>query len=154
MVVNMSSYGVVLVETVLGRDRIIRDFRRNPLKVDNKYMKKNNLCECLDYAYPVIRRLEIYEFDVLDSCEKDFENRLKTQGIEFRKRKMLSKITTFVWNIIQRKKNGNIEIFGKTGGILNSRSFVFAKKADEEYKTAKNFRTCARCKGNIPCDWT
>lgn len=150
----MSSYGVVMHETDLATDRIIRDFRKIPLKVDNKYMKENNLCECLDYAYPVIRETRFFEFDILDSQEKDFEERLKLQGIAFKKRKWLSRLATFVWNMIHKKKGGTIEIYKKTSGTLNSRSFVLAKKSDEEYKKSKNFRTCVRCKGNIPCDWT
>lgn len=150
----MTHYGIILHETDLANESIIRNFRRHPLKVDKKYMDENGLCSCVNYTFPVIRELKLYEFDVIDSAEKDFEERLKKLGIGFVRKNKLSKLATFFWNLLRKKKNGRIELL-KTilNGRMNSRSKVFLKKSDEEYKTAKNFQKCVKCEKNIPCDW-
>jgi hypothetical protein len=149
-------YILVTHEVDIILDDILKIFHSKALPVDKEFMRSNNLCECINYTFPVIRELRFFEIDVLDPCAKAFEDLLKEVGIKSMKKVGIIK---FIFNWLIGK------IFGKkkekfdfieledVKSRMNSRSMIILRKPDERWKEENEFKICPRCNKRYPTAW-
>jgi len=150
----MSKYVVLSHETDIKDGLNMLALHTNPLKVDNDYMKQHGLCECLNFTFPTVRELKIYEFQVLEPCSQSFESLLSRIGYaSFKTNKMVLWLIKKLLKKFTGMQDGSLELLDIHSNRHNSRSIIMFKKKDEEFLINKNFKSCPDCKKNIPYDW-
>lgn len=149
-------YNVILGETDITAAWILRTLHSTPLGIDKAMVSKLGICECMNYTFPVIRKLELFEIDVLDPASSAFEKELARLGIGGRKlpfiiRKPLeAMLGNFGVKPGEKWEDCNIE---NVQHRLNSRSFVICKKQDNEKITQDPAYICQKCNKPFPQNW-
>lgn len=149
-------YAIVMHETDINARDMIRRFRQTPLKIDKVVMENNGLCSCVTKTFPVLRETRVFEVDVLDPAAPEFEKLLASMGFRsVRTGFVLNALIGRLLRLVGLKHGGRVEavkLVGE-GARMNSRSFVVARKPDDEHFKKGNFGQCARCGKKYPIDW-
>jgi len=149
-------YIVCLGETDITLEWLLRTLHSTPLALPKQELSDKKLCTCMNYTFPVIREIKLYEIDVLDPAAHALETELAKLGIGGKKLPFLVKKPLMAmiggFGIKGSEKWEDAEI-PNVQGRLNSRSFILAKKADNEAIEQNPLYVCQKCAGKFPQNW-
>jgi len=149
-------YLLLMHETDINHENLMRKFRSTRLKVNKEYMRKHGLCECINYLFPVIRELRIYEIDVWDCYAESLEHELEEMGIcPFSHKplvfRVLSRLLSFLYPEHKRALLPVLINPPKKNRRINHRTKVIAKQKDPEQ--FDNYILCKRCNKKFLKEW-
>ena len=126
------------------------------MEIENKEFQTkeiNELCNCNQTAKAHIREMKIYEVDILETAQEDFErwlpNWFKVFNIPLKDR-IFKFILTLFGNISTKIRTEKLELEKKSH--LNMRNFVILK-VNEDNKPDERDLICKKCNKRIPISW-
>ncbi len=149
-------YIMVLGETDITAEWILRSLHTTPLPIPRAELERKKLCTCMNFTFPVIRKMEFYEIDVLDPAAPAVEAEFAALGLGGKKlpfilkKPLMAALGNFGVKSSEKWEDCNIP---DVKGRFNSRSFILAKKADNEIIIQDKKFICQKCGGNFPQNW-